>query len=78
MDESQNKKVEPKMEPQQQKKGGKNDKGQEKKRCHNCGIIGHLRKDCKKKKKKTGCFQCSEAGHLINDCSKRQGQGQRT
>ena len=50
----QNKKTDP-------KKGGKNNKPREKRKCKFCGIPGHLIKDCRKKKRKMGgCFQCGE------------------
>ena len=42
------------------KKGGKNNKPREKRRCNFCGIVGHIAKDCRKKKAKMngGCFHC--------------------
>ena len=63
MDRAQGKKVVP-------KKGAKNNKPHDKRKCLYCGTPGHLSKDCRKKKK-TGCFHCGEAGHLIKDCPKK-------
>ena len=76
---AQDNKGDPEKAQQQQKKGSKDNKGSEKRKCHNCGIPSHLKKDCRKKKR-TGCFQCGEAGYMIKDFPRRQeqGQGQRT
>ena len=60
----QDKKEDPKK-AQQQKKGGK-----EKRKCHNCGIPGHLKKDCRKKKK-FACYHCGDAGHAVKGCPKK-------
>ena len=59
------------------KKGGKGNK--EKRKCNFCGKVGHLVKDCRKKKAKEngGCFSCGETGHRAKDCPKKRGQGQR-
>ena len=65
----QDKKVDPKK-AQQQKEGGKD--GKEKTKCHNCGIPGHLKKDCRKKKK-FASYHCGDAGHGVKDCPKKQG-----
>ena len=72
--ESQNKKVD-------SEKGGKNNnnnndnKTREKRKCHFCGIEGHIVQDCRKKKMKMGaCFQCGETGHISKNCPKKQGQ----
>ena len=67
---TQNEKVCPKK-GQQQKKGKKNDKVKDKRKCHSCGREGHLAKDCRKRK--NACFACGEVGHLITDCPKKQG-----
>lgn len=37
-------------------------------RCFNCGIHGHLLKDCPKEKAPTKCFTCGEYGHIGKDC----------
>ena len=43
------------------RKGGKNNKPRDKRKCNFCGIPGHLIKYCRKKKMKMGgCFQCGE------------------
>ena len=57
------------------KKGGKNNKSHEKRRCNFCGIVGHIVKDCRKKKAKMngGCFHCGETGNLAKDCPKKWG-----
>ena len=63
----------------QSSQGNKNkNKGKNNKRkCHYCGSVGHLIKDCKKRKRKNGeCFFCGETGHFSKDCPKKQGQGQ--
>ena len=67
-------KNEDQKKPQQQNKGGKGNGGKGKKKCFNCGTLGHLSKDCRKKRK-AGCFHCDGAGHLVKDCPKK---GQRT
>ena len=75
-DKKEVKKEEPQNKKPDYKKGGKNNKPRDKKKCHYCGMIGHVVKDCRRKKQKTsGCFHCGEAGHMIMECPKRQGQG---
>ena len=55
------------------KKGEKDNK--EKRKCNFCGKVGHLVKDCRKKKAKMngGCFSCGETGHMAKDCPKKRG-----
>ena len=57
------------------KKGGKNNKARETRKCNFCGVVGHVVKDCRKKKAKMngGCFHCGETGHLAKDCPKKRG-----
>ena len=58
------------------KKGGKNNKPHEKRRCNFCGIVGHISKDCRKREAKMGgCFHCGETGHQAKDFPKKKGQG---
>ena len=38
--------------------------------CHNCGIRGHVLKECPKPK--IVCYQCGESGHMKNNCLKPQ------
>ena len=37
------------------------------KKCHSCGAMGHLKKDCRKVKQE-GCFNCGGKDHLVADC----------
>ena len=54
------------------------EKGKETRKCFNCGISGHLAKDCRKPKKKKDdrsknsrkCYNCGISGHLAKDCRK--------
>ena len=54
------------------------EKGKETRKCYNCGIPGHLAKDCRKPKKKREdrgknsrkCYNCGTAGHFAKDCRK--------
>ena len=54
------------------------EKGRETRKCYNCGIGGHLAKDCRKPKKKRDdrsknsrkCYNCGIGGHLAKDCRK--------
>ena len=58
-------------------KGSNNKGNNDKRKCHYCGTVGHLIKDCKKRKRKSGeCFHCGEFGHFSKDCPKKQRQGQ--
>lgn len=52
------------------------------KRCHFCHALGHLERDCRKKKasqakkdnqekRPQGCFVCGGKGHFARDCNKR-------
>uniref|UniRef100_A0A0K0ER72 CCHC-type domain-containing protein n=1 Tax=Strongyloides stercoralis TaxID=6248 RepID=A0A0K0ER72_STRER len=44
--------------------------------CHNCGVKGHLKKQCKKPP--ALCFYCNKKGHLIRYCvNKQQSRGKR-
>ena len=40
--------------------------------CNNCGMRGHLMKDCQKPK--IICFGCGQAGHIKPDCPNKQNQ----
>ena len=57
------------------KKGGKNNKARETRKCNFCGVVGHVVKDCRKKKAKMngGCFHCGETEHIAKECLKRRG-----
>ena len=66
-----NEKAGPKKGQQQQKKGEKDDKGKDKRKCHYCGKEGHLVKECKRRK--SNCFKCGEVGHFSKECPKVQG-----
>lgn len=44
-----------------------NDKGEPK--CYNCGVYGHITKECPKPKK-TICFNCGKEGHIAKYCRK--------
>ena len=50
-------------------------------KCYNCGLFGHLAKDCRKPKKKreekgqdfkkkVKCYNCNEYGHYARECKK--------
>ena len=50
-------------------------------KCFNCGLYGHLAKDCRKPKKKreekgqdfkkkVKCYNCNEYGHYARECKK--------
>ena len=45
---------------------GSND-GRKVKECFNCHEAGHLRQDCKNKKR-IKCFNCERIGHMQKDC----------
>ena len=38
--------------------------------CHQCGMRGHMAKDCQKPK--IVCFGCGQAGHMKPDCPNKQ------
>ena len=42
-----------------------NDKGEPK--CYNCGVFGHIAKDCSKPKQIT-CYNCGKNGHIAKEC----------
>ena len=53
----------------------------ETRKCYNCGLFGHLAKDCRKPKKireekgqdftkKVKCYNCKEQGHYARECKK--------
>ena len=80
--ETQAKKTDSEWGGNQSNQNNKNNKGNKAKakdprKCNFCGIVGHIAKDCRKKKRKLGeCFHCGEPEHLSKDCPKKQGQGQ--
>ena len=37
-------------------------------KCFNCGLKGHLSKNCEKKKDGPRCFKCDLIGHISKDC----------
>lgn len=42
------------------------------KRCHNCGVQGHLAIKCPAKSRGAKCFGCGEFGHIAARCSKNK------
>jgi len=47
----------------------------EKLKCFNCEIYGHMARDCKKPKKKKDtqkCYKCGRTGHIARDCKTKQ------
>ena len=41
--------------------------------CHNCGLPGHLKNECKKPK--IVCFGCGQEGHIKPDCPNKPVDG---
>lgn len=40
--------------------------------CFNCGLSGHLSRDCKDKGKGPKCFKCNQYGHIATKCSENR------
>jgi len=41
-------------------------------KCFNCGIKGHLSKECRNKDKGVKCFNCNKFGHIANNCQEKK------
>jgi hypothetical protein len=41
-------------------------------RCYNCGVQGHIGKDCRMEQKQERCYSCGEVGHKEIGCTKKQ------
>ncbi|XP_041787431.1 uncharacterized protein LOC121602736 [Anopheles merus] len=43
-------------------------------RCLNCGVMGHMVRNCPEQRSGPRCFQCNEFGHRANQCGQRNKQ----
>ena len=62
--------------------GNQRNPQKETRKCHRCGLSGHLQKDCRKGKA-TGnkhadktCYYCKKRGHIEANCFKKKGKSQ--
>ena len=55
--------------------GGRSDRGGGGRECYNCGVTGHISRDCRAGKPAGGCAHCWKVGHSADVChSKRDGR----
>lgn len=47
--------------------------GEQKPRCYNCGEVGHISTKCAKPKREKGaCYTCGKMGHQVKECPDRE------